>query len=244
VLIGTGEPAALAKGAPAMERLDTDSVTLPGARVLQVLCEIDSASLCELLPPALHPTLPPVVSWLVYDCPDTPWGPTRLAQTRIECRSGTRPRGLLVSAICNNAVAGRALAEGWGYRWEPGEIDFRRGYDQVRSVVHSEGEIALEIGLREPSPLDPGDIQFVAGMHPVHTPRGFRLLQCDPTHAEAEAERGLPLVESFEAEAWGDSRIEPVYPVSAAYCTADITLPTLRYLCKADELAFTGTEKI
>ena len=86
-----------------------------------------------------------MVAWLVYDCPESPWGPFRLAQTRIECRSGTRPRGLLVSAICNNPVAGRALAEGWGYRWEPGEIDFRRGYDQVRSVVHSEGEIALEM---------------------------------------------------------------------------------------------------
>lgn len=244
MLIGSAHPEALAEGAPEVEKLDTEPVTLPAVRVLQVVCEIDGAPACELLPPALHPTLPPAVSWLVYDCPESPWGPTRLAQTRLECRSGTRPRALLVSAVCNNPAAGRALAERWGYRCQPGEIDFRRSYDEVRCAVEIAGDVALEIGLRDPRPLGVGDIQFVAGMHPVRTPRGYRLLQCDPTHAESEAQRGHPWVESFEGEAWGDARIEPVYPVSAAYCTAELTLPKLRYLCRPGELAFTGTEPI
>ena len=43
-----------------------------------------------MLPPALHPTLPPIVSWLVYRAISSPWGPFTLAQTRIGCRSGAR----------------------------------------------------------------------------------------------------------------------------------------------------------
>lgn len=244
MLTGTADPEAHAASAPHLERLDTEPLTLPKAAVLQVVCEIDIAGLCELLPPALHPTLPPTVGWLVYVCPESPWGAFRLAQTRIGCRSGTRPRGFLVSGICDSVEAAGALAAGWGYHLHHGEIDFRRSYDEVRCAVRRDGETALEIALRNPQPLGSGDIQFVAGMHPANTPRGFRLLQCDPEHAEIESQRGQPLVDAFEGESWGDWRIQPVYPVSAAYCTADITLPKLRFLCKPGEMAFTGTEPV
>src|SRR5262249_4811513 len=64
VLFGTAAPHALAAGAPAMERLDTDVLTLPGVQVLQVIYEMPLAAREPVLPPALHPTDPPLVSWL------------------------------------------------------------------------------------------------------------------------------------------------------------------------------------
>jgi hypothetical protein len=249
MLVGSSDPDERAEHAPTLESFGTDSLTLPDANVLQVICEIDSEPMCEMLPPALHPTLPPAVSWLVYDCPETPWGEMRLAQTRIECRSGTRPRALLSHAICNNELAATALEQRWGYSVGTGVIEFRRSYHEVHCRVdieneNFEDETVLEIGLRNPQPLEVGNIQFVAGMHPVNTPRGYRLLQCDPVHAEAEAQYGSPVVEEFEAEAWGDDRIEPVFPVSAAFCKAAITLPKLRFLCRPGEMAFSGTERV
>ncbi len=254
MLVGTGDPEERAGRAPTIDNFDTDSLTLSDVGVLQLICEIDSAAMCEMLPPALHPTLPPAVSWLVYDCPKTPWGPMRLAQTRIQCRSGTRPRGLLSHAICNNEQAALALAKRWGYSVGAGTIDFRRSYDEVQCRVLVENERVknervedknvLQIGLRNPQSLAAGNIQFVAGMHPVHTPKGYRLLQCDPTVAEIESQYGLPIVEEFEPDAWGDDRIDPVYPVSAAFCRAEITLPKLRFLCRPGEMAFSGTERI
>ncbi|MFP8881291.1 MAG: acetoacetate decarboxylase family protein [Myxococcota bacterium] len=244
MLIGTGDPEERADRAPTVDSLDTDSLTLPEVSVLQVICEIDTVGMCEMLPPALHPTLPPAVSWLVYDCPETPWGPMRLAQTRIECRSGTRPRGLLSHAICNNEPAALALGQRWAYSVGAGEIDFRRSYDEVQCRVHLEDETVLQIGMRNPQVLAAGYIQFVAGMHPAHTPKGYRLLQCDPTHAETESEYGSPIVEEFEPDVWGDGRIDPVYPVSAAFCKAEITLPKLRFMCRPGEMAFLGTERV
>lgn len=244
MLTGTANPDERAARAPTVDSLDTDSLVLAGVNVLQVICEIDSEDMCELLPPALHPTLPPAVGWLVWDCPQTPWGPMRLAQTRIECRSGTRPRGLLSHAICNNERAASALEQRWGFSVGAGEIDFRRSYDEIQCRVYRDDETLLEIGLRAPRPLEVGSIQFVAGMHPAHTPNGFRLLQCDPSYAETESQTGTPIVEEFESDAWGDERIEPVYPVSAAFSCAEITLPKLRFLCRPGEMAFSGTERI
>jgi hypothetical protein len=51
-------------------------------------------------------------------------------------------------------------------------------------------------------------------------------------------------VRSFDAGAWGDPRVQPVYPVSASLAVADVTLPRIRFLCRPDVLAFEGTEVV
>ena len=56
---GNADPAQLTQYAPTMAALDTEALTLPDVKVLQVIYEIDDAVMAELLPPALHPTIPP-----------------------------------------------------------------------------------------------------------------------------------------------------------------------------------------
>ncbi len=244
MLSGLADPGAREAGAPSLPNLGTEAVTLEGASVLQVLCEVANDN-AELLPPALHPTLPGIVTWLVYAVPDSPWGAFRLAQTRIECRSGTRPRGFLISGVIDNDTARQALETRWGYLLTSGQIDFRRGYDGVDVGVRSRaGESILALGLREPMRLPPEVVQFVSSIHPAHTPRGYRLVQVDPRHSVQRAERGDPVIELFDAEAWGEARIQPVYPISASLCLVDVALPRLRFLCRPGEIAFTGTESI
>ena len=227
-----------------MRSFATPAVGLAGASVLQVLCEVGNDN-ALLLPPALHPTLPGVVGWQVYDFPESPWGAFRLALTRIECRSGTRPRGFLVSGVIDSAPAGEALATGWGYGLRSGEIDFRRGYDGVDASVRTvEGRDLLQLGLRNPVLLPPDVVQFVSSVHPADTPSGYRLVQVDPRYDVLRAERGEPVIEYFDAGAWGDDRIVPTHPISASICIADVTLPRLRFVCRPGEMAFTGTETV
>ncbi len=243
--IGLDGPDARATGAPTIPDLGTEEVTLENVEAFQLLCEIDSGIAAQVLPPALHPTNPGVVTWLVYACPESPWGAFRLAQTRIECRSGTRPRGFLISGFCDNSRAAAALGERWGYSVGAAKIDFHRDYAGVSVSVSSEaGDPLLEIGMRDPTLLPPDVVQFVASVHPAHTPRGYRLVQVDPKHTIARAERGDPIIEHFDGDACGDERIVPRYPISAAVCIADVTLPRLRFLCRPDELAFQGTELV
>ena len=74
MLTGTASYEELASGGAHMPSLDTEAVSFRGAELFQLLCEIDSSVVEELLPPSLHPTLPGIVTWQVLDCPDSPWG--------------------------------------------------------------------------------------------------------------------------------------------------------------------------
>jgi Acetoacetate decarboxylase (ADC) len=244
MLVGTADVDALAAHAPVMDSLDTEPLVLPGAWVLHVTYEMPVAAREALLPPALHPTDPPLVSWLFFRADAGPLGAFQLAQLRVECRRGLRPRGFLVASVIDSSDAARTLAARWGYRSCPGEVHLARQYDAVTGTVRLNGRSALEVALADPDPLGPHDIQYTASMHLAETPRGLRLVQVDPTFAVARAERGRARLLAFDASAWGEARLVPTHPVSASIAVADVTLPKLRYLCRPDVWAFEGTETV
>lgn len=244
MLVGTADPLTLARRAPVMPSLDTEALVLEPVETLQVHTEILSDGLEKRLPPALHPTLPVVVSWWVQRFPVSPWGAFHLAQTRIECRSGLRPRGFLVAGVTDNAEALGALEGRWGYTLLAGEVELHRSYHEVRAEVSVAARDVLSLGLRDPEPLKPTEVQYVANMNLATTPRGLRLVQVDPVFEIERAERGVPWVASFDSVAWGDAGIEPTYTVAASFTVGKMTLPALRYVCRADALAFDGTERL
>jgi hypothetical protein len=244
MLSGRARPETLGGGAPAIPDLATAEVKLEDVQTLQLLCEFESRLAEELLPPALHPTLPGVVGFMVQRVGKSPWGPFALAQTRIECRSGVRPRGFLVSAVIDNAEAASALSSRWGFRVVSGEVRLRRFYDEVRAEVAIDGEEALALGLRDPEPLSTADVQYVANMNLASTAKGLRLVQVDSTFVLERAERGEPRLTAFAGAAWGTPELDPAYPISASFTTGAMTLPRLRYVCRADVWAFDGTELV
>ena len=244
MLFGTADIDALAAGAPRMERLDAEPVVLRAAWVVQATFEMTLGLRDCLLPPALHPTDPPLVSWLVYRCAESPLGAFTLAQLRVSCRSGLRPRGFLVESVIDASDAGRALAARWGYRHRAGAVDVARAYDAVTVRVRLGDRPILELALRDPEPLGPHDVQYTASMHLAHTARGLRLVQVDPGYDISRAERARPRCLGVDGAGWGDDRIVAGHPVSASIVMADVTLPKLRYVCRPDVWAFDGTERV
>ena len=242
MLIGTADLDALAARAPAIEHFDGEPVACAQAEVLQVTYEIATPHREAMLPPGLHPTDPPIVTWVFYRCPTSPWGSFAMAQTRIECRSGLRLRGFLVSAVVDNPVAAEALCKRWGFATQDGQIALHRYYDSTRAAVVTNGRTILEVVVSDPDPLSPADVQYVANVNLAHTPRGLRLVQVEPHHQIHRVVRGRPRVLAFDGAAWGDARVQPVYPVSASLAVADITIPQIRFVCRPDVLAFEGTE--
>jgi hypothetical protein len=244
VLRGSADPARLAAGAVALASFATEPLKLLGVETLQIFCEIDSAGSDALLPPALHPTLPPAVTWLVQRVAESPWGAFRMAQCRVECRSGLRPRGLLCGGVIDNAGAARELGARWGYTLRLGDVRLERSYDRVRALASLGAAPVLELELRDPMPLQGSDIHYVANVNLAATPRGLRLVQVDPDFEIERAERGRPVVRHFDAAAWGAPGVRPSYPVSASFSVASMTLPALRYVCRTDVLAFEGSERV
>src|SRR5262245_44478087 len=145
MLIGTANVEELAARAPVMESLDGESGTFEQAEVLHVTYEIATPEREAMLPPALHPTDPPIVTWIVYRCPASPWGSFAMAQTRLECRSGLRLRGFLVSAVVDNAAAAAALRTRWGFATHDGQIELHRYYDSLRATVVAGRHTILDV---------------------------------------------------------------------------------------------------
>jgi hypothetical protein len=244
LLSGRKPVAALERAAPVMPDLDTEPAVLTDVLILKVLHEISAASIVDVLPPGLHPTIPPLVTWMIWQVGDSPFGSFAMAQTRIECRSGARPRAYLVSAVADSAPAAQALASRWGFPKRVATVDLQRSYDRVGTTVTVDGRTALDLEAVDPVPLRPSDIQWISNMHPATTPRGLRLVQVDPAYEVTRAERARPILKAFDAAAWGEPGIVPTHPVAAAIATATITLPRIRFVCAPDQLAFLGTEKV
>ena len=63
MLQGTATPEALAAAAPHIDTPATEPLFVPQAELLQVAWEVDAADRDSMLPPALHPVNPPVITF-------------------------------------------------------------------------------------------------------------------------------------------------------------------------------------
>ncbi|HWW53502.1 MAG TPA: hypothetical protein VNY84_07030 [Acidimicrobiales bacterium] len=244
MLTGTADVGHLTDRAATLVSFDRPSLTLPGAEVLQAGFEMRYASRQALLPPALHPTTPPVLVVLAWRCPSSPWGAFQLAQVRVACRSGVRPRGLVAGCIVDNADAAQALAADYGIASMVGNVELKRYYDRVDLSAGVDGALAIEMIGADPDPLGLGDVQYTVTMTLAHTPLGVRLVQLEPDYAPTRVERLQPRLRTFDGAVWGEPLLTPFHGISASVALASITIPTLRYVCRPDVLAFEGTESV
>jgi hypothetical protein len=248
-LSGTADVAALADGAPLMPGLDTEPWRLEGAEILHLMFEIDDSDMGALIPPALHPTIPPVAVFSIARFPESPVGPFMLAQVRAGCRAGVRPRGFLLRAYSDSANACEALATRWGFAVEQGGVALRRYHDRITGDVRAGDREVLRMTLVDPQPISGGDVQYVASMQLARVAEDgeeekLTLIQVDPEYTFHRAERGRPQIEAFEPEAWAAEGLRPVYPVHASFAQVDTGLPLIRYIMDPKLPALAGTRTV
>ncbi|HWE55238.1 MAG TPA: hypothetical protein VG435_06970 [Acidimicrobiales bacterium] len=240
MLSGAASLDELAQAAPTMPSLDTGAVTLVQAEVLQASFEMAYASREITLPPGLHPTTPPLMVVLAWSMADSPWGSFAMAQTRVSCRSGVRPRGFVTGCVTTTEAAATALSERWGLPARVGRVSLVRRFDAVELSV---GDSLALTGL-DPDPLGAGDVQYTVTATLAHTPKGLRLVQVEPDYELRRVERVRPRLDRFDAGAWGSPDLTPRHPVTATIAVGDITVPALRFLSRPDVMAFEGTETV
>ncbi len=247
-LAGSLDIRPLVEGAPEVV-LEDRELRFDDVDILQVLYEVRVADREALVPPALNPTIPPVISFLVYRAKDSDFGPFALAQLRLTARSGVRPRAYLISARCDNPALSEVLSGTWGFRIAPGAITLRRYHDRVECGVRDgDGSTILDVSLVDPVPVTGHDVQYPPGMHLARIRRAGvlkpRIVQVDSEYEFRRADRGRPSLSVFDAEAWGDARLLPYLPVSASLAACDMTIANVRYICNPDIPAAEGTEKV
>ena len=244
MLTGTADLDALAARAPVMSSLDSAPVTLEDVEVLQAAFELPFSSREPLLPPGLHPTTPPLLVLLAWRVPSSPWGPFTIAQARVSCRSGVRPRGFVVGCIVDGAEAAETLSRSWGLPAVTGRVVLERRYDRAELEAEASGAVAVRLVGLDPDPLSPDDVQFTVTTTLANTPRGLRLVQVEPEYELRRVERIRSRLVVFEGSAWGQPGLRPYHPVAATVALGQVTIPPLRFLSRPDVNAFEGTEKI
>jgi hypothetical protein len=244
MLVGSASVEQLAERAPQVESFRAEELVLQQVTVLQLAAELPNSAREAVLPPALHPTVPAAMSLQVLTAQDSPWGEMSLATLRISCRSGVRARGFSVAAIAS-ANACEGLAAELGYPVASGRVALRHGYDGADfSVQTQEAEIAALTAV-DPEPMGANDVQFTGTLNLAHTPLGLRMLQIESSCQPVQVERLTPGHLAFDPEGWHAPLVEPKLVISCSVVAASQwTFAPVRFVCKTDELAFTGTESV
>ncbi len=222
----------------------SDTIQLDDVACFQMTAEMRNAAREAVLPPSLHPTIPAALSLQIWAVGASPWGAFRFALARAACRSGLRARGFTLGAFVSTATACEALRRHFGFPARHADVALRHGYDGLDARVALDGVEILRVHALDPEPMDVHDVQYTGTLNLAHTPNGVRLVQLEADHTAVRVERLQARLLCFDALAWGNPLLDPYNVVSSSLASETIVFPPLRFLCKADELAFTGTEAI
>ena len=120
---------------------------MPGARIIKLAYEVGTDFIRHTLPAGLARSTPPYGTLVVYDVPESPFGPYRMAAQTLACRYRNFARVYVLQAVVDNPVALAALREVWSYPAAPGTVDLTDtegpGSPEVSCVVAAPDGAAL-----------------------------------------------------------------------------------------------------
>lgn len=229
---GTASVDELAKNAPRVDFPSTERIELPGARFVQVIYEVDMYATRALLPPSLAPVRGPAfIMFRGYQLPETPWGPTSIAQVGTLCRFGYRPRVFQLAAVTDNEQAVQPLRSGWGMPMKlVDKVNLRRYHDGTHLTVTNGGKEILALQTTSPILTSGGSLGINSSVNFVDTPKGTRILQVAEDFMFTASDVGTPEVRNFDSAGWGLSALVTRHPVSAVTAVADITLRPVQFV--------------
>ena len=201
-------------------------VVLPGANVHYALCEVPMTQVLDLLPASLHPCIPGVVAMTFIQCDEGPWGPFEMALMGIGCRSGIRPRFLILGAFANSKESVRNLRERCGYPVRLAEVNTKIYYDQIRSTIVENGCTILDIQTTAVKTLigSGGSVVYSPTLTMNDVSGDKRLVQLDWSADFHRVGRGELRVDQFDDQALVGGRLEPADSICATLARADMVL--------------------
>ena len=220
--------------APLMSGFDTDVWSLKNAEILHLAFEVVEGPAEWLVPPALHPSIPPYAALSVARFPDSPVGPFMLAQVRLVVRAGIRPRGYLLGAYTDSEAAAQELRARWGFSVGVAALMLQSRHDRVIGKVVRGEQTILNMELENPEHISGSDVTYLDSLHLARVVENGKetslIVQVDPEYVFHNAQRGKPHLISLQSEAWGtDGKLQCTNPMHATFCRCDTDLPKLRF---------------
>ena len=244
MIVGSADIETLAEDAATIESFGKSEIVFEDVVCFQMTMEMRNQAREAVLPKGLHPTVPATLSMQAWEVGRSPFGEFKMAVCRIGCRSGVRARGYSTRVYANTQVSVSALREQFGFSTQFAEVDFRHSFDGTDVRVIFESSIIFEAACLDPEPMGNSDVQYTGTLNLAHTPKGLRLVQLEADHVASQVERLSSRLMSFDGEAWGNSLLDPYTVVSASLAYETVTFLPVRFVCKPEELAFTGIESV
>jgi hypothetical protein len=246
MLIGTATVDELlrSQATATIEHFGRESIRFDEVACFQMTAEMRNRAREALLPPSLHPTVPAALSLQVWSVGASPWGAFRMAVARAACRSGVRARGFTLAAFASTDAACAGLRGELGFPARTAAVALRHGYDGVDASVALDDREILSLRAIDPVPMSVDDVQYTGTLNLARTPNGLRLVQLEADHLATRIERLSAALTAFDAAAWGSALLDPYLVASSSFALEQVTFPPIRFVCRIDELAFTGTEAV
>jgi hypothetical protein len=239
--LGTLDVEALRTRAPVATALADESWQSEDCRVLNLSYELDDRCALDLLPPALHPTVPLYATLMLRAHPTSPVGPFRLAEVRVMARAGIHPGGYTVGAFADTRAAVDFLRGAYGCPARLGEVAIERRHYATLGSVHCDGTPVLDVALEHAEPIGPGDFMYAVSFHLALVDSDLRLVQAEPVYTPTAAERGTPRVRTFDPAAFGEPRLKLTAPLPGTFMTGTVELRRVRWLIDPKRPAIQGS---
>lgn len=230
LLYGSRAPDSL----PAGTTLDTgvsDALVIENAEILYLLHELPMAAAEALLPPSLHPSVPAVFGVTFVRATDGPLGPFTMAWLGIACRTGIKPRHLVLSAFCDGDAAAQAFAARYGFACETAAVTCRETFDRVHGTVVVDGHSVLETEITDSIPLvgAGATIKYSPPLNAAQVNGNATLVQFEAAYEFRRVLRGRPRFRTFDAARLGSRLLTPTTPIAGSHAVVDLHLLPVRF---------------
>ncbi|HVX23273.1 MAG TPA: acetoacetate decarboxylase family protein [Acidimicrobiales bacterium] len=242
ITYGTRDVALDAVGAPTVDLSEREPLELTGGEILQTVYELPFTGFAERIPPALHPTHPPLAHMFFYKVPDSPVGPFTMAQVRTSALAGISRWSYPIAGWVDNADAADYFGRRWGYALAPAAVDLQRRHDRIWGTVAVDGRVILETGMFDPEPVNGTDATHVGHLNVAHVDRDGAvqptLVQAGPQLSFRRCDRGRPQLVTYDLGAIGGD--EPYWAVSAYTGTCNFLFSPVSFICDPNQPVMDG----
>jgi hypothetical protein len=202
---------------------DYEPLALGEVQLVHAAYETLRADAVQHFPPALRHTNPSLISWLVFQGAETPFGRVAVAQTRVSCMVGILKRLFVLSTVTDNPDMAAWLAAHWGAETSLADVAIVHRADSITAEVSVAGSSNLNVSINDPTYLPPVDVPLLSTLHRVQTPEGPRLLDLAIQKSPIDVgERGTPVVHHVEWPAGSEFRF--TLPTTGIYQRVELTL--------------------
>ena len=210
---------------------DRNAVELADVEIFYSLFELPMGVAIARLPESLHPSIPAVMATNFWHAPSSPFGEFHLAYVALACRTGIKPRHLIVGSWCDNPAAAQFFRERYGFDCQAAAIQCRETFERVIGRIVVDDATILETVGTEFVPIvsGGGSVKYSPPLNLAMIDGQAMLAQFEGAYTFKRVLRGNAINQIYRASALGDDAIKPTSPIAGTLAVCDVHLLPVRF---------------